>query len=258
MMEQNQQNLLNTEEKATEIDLMEIARLYLKKWWLILLVAVVAMVGAIGYTKLRITPMYQSKAMLYILTESTSVTDISNLQIGTAITGDFAIIATSKPAIDRAIQEIEAKEGITLTRGEVLGMISVENPEDTRILTIKATSSNPEYACMVANAVSNATAERVDEIIQKGQPPVVERAEVSTGPISPNVRRNAVIGFVIGAFAVCAVLLIQHLLNDHIKTEEDVEKYLGAVTLVSIPYIKNRGNKAEELRQQKGESREQR
>lgn len=254
-MEQNQ-NYTQTDAKVTEIDLIEVARVFLRKWWLIAIAAVIGALLAGVYTKFFVTPMYQSQSMLYILPNTTSVTSVADLQIGSAITGDFVIIAKSKPTVDSAIKSIALEEGIQLTRGEVLRMITVENEEDTRILRIKATSANPKYASVVANAMAEATAERMAVITKKDPPTTVEQAEPALAPISPSLSKNVVIGFVIGAFLVCAVLLIQYLMNDHIKTEEDIEKYLGEVTLVSIPFIKNRGNKVEELKAQKGEKRE--
>ena len=41
----------------------------------------------------------------------------------------------------------------------------------------------------------------------------------------------------------------------NIKTEEDVEKYLGEVTLVSIPYIKAKAEKKDEKKAQLGGKR---
>ncbi len=254
-MEQNQNNV-QTNTQVTEIDLIEVARVFLRKWWLIVIAAVIGAIFAGVYTKFFVTPMYQSQAMLYILPNTTSITSVADLQIGMEITGDFVIIAKSKPTVDSAINAIALEEGIQFTRGEVLGMISVANDEDTRILRIRATSANPEHASIVANAMAEATAERMAVITKKDPPTTVEQAEPALGPISPSMSKNVVLGFAIGAFLVCAVLLIQYLMNDHIKTEEDIEKYLGEATLVSIPFIKNRGNKAEELKAQKGEKRE--
>lgn len=238
-----------------EIDLIDLAKTLLKKWWLISGAAIIGMVAAILITVFTITPMYQSQAMLYVLTNTTSVTSVADLQIGSAITGDFAVIATSKPVIDKAIDSIDRDEGITFTRAEIKGMLTVTNLEDTRILVIEAVSADAEYARMVANAVADATAERMAEITKKDPPTVVERAETSKAPISPSLPKNAVLGFLIGAFLVCAVLVVRYMLNDNIKTEEDVMKYLGEVPLVSIPILKNKGNKVDELKQQRGDKR---
>lgn len=249
----NEKQIFETDD--IEIDLIDLAKTLLKRWWLISGAAMIGMVAAILVTVFTITPMYQSQAMLYVLTNTTSVTSVADLQIGTAITGDFAVIATSKPVIDKAIDSIDREEGVTFTRAEIKGMLKVTNLEDTRILVIEAVSADAEYASMVANAVADATAERMAEITKKDPPTIVERAETSKAPISPSLPKNAVLGFLAGALLVCAVLVVQYMLNDNIKTEEDVMKYLGEVPLVSIPMLKNKGNKADELKQQRGDKR---
>ena len=249
----NKQYLENEE---MEIDLIELVHVLLHKWWMILIVALAGFAIAVGYTKFAVTPMYESKAMLYVLPNTTSVTSVADLQIGMAITGDFEVIATSKPVIDKAIQTIQVEEGLKLKRSDIQGMVTVENMEDTRILVIKATSADPKKACMVANAMAEATAVRMAEITKKDPPTTVEMAEVAKSPISPSMTKNAALGFLLGAVLVCGVLVVQFLLNDNIKTEEDVEKYLGESTLVSIPLIRAKvDNKKDELNKQKGDKR---
>ena len=250
----NERQIIEHEEM--EIDLIELLHVLLRKWWLILIVALVGFAASVGYTKFMVTPMYQSQAMLYVLPNTTSVTSVTDLQIGMAITGDFEVIATSKPVIDKAIQTIQVEEGLKLKRSDIQGMVTVENMEDTRILVIKATSADPKKACMVANAMAEATAVRMAEITKKDPPTTVEMAEVAKTPISPSMTKNAVLGFLLGAVLVCGVLVVQFLLNDNIKTEEDVEKYLGESTLVSIPLIRAKvDNKKDELNKQKGDKR---
>lgn len=242
------------ENEEMEIDLVELVMVLLHKWWLILIVALAGFAIAVGYTKFAVTPMYESTAMLYVLPNTTSVTSVADLQIGSAITGDFEVIATSKPVIDKAIQAIKKDEGKKFTRSKIQGMISVENKEDTRILILKAKSADPKDACMVANAMSEATAERMAEITKKDPPTTVEMAEVSKSPVSPSLTKNAILGFLLGAVLVCGILVVRFLLNDNIKTEEDVEKYLGVTTLVSIPYIKSKADKKGDKNQQGGRS----
>ena len=43
------------------------------------------------------------------------------------------------------------------------------------------------------------------------------------------------IGAFLGIVAVSVILIVFELLNDTIKTEEDVEKYLGITVLASLP-----------------------
>ena len=158
-------------------------------------------------------------------------------------------------AVDKAIEIIEEEHDVKFSRGDSQAMISITNLEDTRILNIQATSANAEYACWVANAMAEATAERMQEITKKDPPTTVEKAEVSTHASNAGTSKYGLIGFVGGAALVCGVLLVLYLLNDNIRTEEDVEKYLGEVALVSIPYVKGKNNKGDELLKQKGAKR---
>lgn len=237
----NKNQFLETDEM--EIDLAELFRALLRKWWLIAITALLATAIAIGITKFAITPQYQSQAMIYILTKTTSVTSMVDLQIGEAITGDFEIIATSKPVIDAAIEEIKRTENVTFTRKDIKDMLTITNEDDTRILMIRATHENPEYACWVANAIADATSERMAEIMKSDPPTTVERAEVENVPVSPSLFKNAVIGFMLGAIAICGLLLVQFIMDDTIKTEDDIERYLGESTLVMIPNIKYKKDK---------------
>ena len=243
------------ENDEMEIDLVELFRVLLKKWWLILLVALVGAAAAIGITKFAITPQYQSAASLYILTKTTTVTSVADLQIGTVISRDFEVIATSKPVLDAAIEEIRDKEGIEFTRADLLSMLTVTNKEDTRILEIKAVSDDPRYACLVANAVMDATAKRMSEIMKSDPPTTVERAEEAKMPFSPSVSKNAMLVFLAGAVLVCGILAVLFLMNDNIKTETDVEKYLDETTLAVIPFVKKRGKaKGEQAQPQRSKA----
>ena len=159
-----------------EIDLGALLQTLLRKWWLIAICAIIGAGLALGGTVLFITPKYESQAMLYILNKTTSVTSLADIQIGSALTADFEVIATSKPVIDGAIESLKKEEGKTFTRKEIANMLSVTNKDDTRILVITATSENPQDACIVANAVAENTGIKKGDILNTDPPTTVENA----------------------------------------------------------------------------------
>mgnify|MGYP002783389529 CR=1 FL=1 len=231
-----------------EIDLGALFHVLIRKWWLIAICAIMGGVIALGGTALLITPKYESKAQLYILNKTTSVTSLADIQIGSELTADFEVIATSKPVIDAAIERIKEEEDKTFSRKEILDVLTVVNKSGTRILEVKAIDENPADACIIANAVAEETADR----IMKSDPPTtVESAEVSEKPVSPSLLKNTAIGILLGILLVCGVLTVRFIINDNIKTEEDVEKYLGLSTLAIVPYVKGKDKKKDELRKLK-------
>lgn len=239
-----------------DINFLEMLHVLLKKWWLILIGGLVGAIVMMLITAYLITPLYQSQAILYILSKSTSVTSFADIQIGSAVSEDLEIIATSKPVIDGAIKKIKEEENKTFTRTDIKNMLEVSNVEDTRILKIIVTSENPEDACLVANAIAETTSSQMAEIMKSDPPTTVERAEVEKKPISPSLVKNTILGAVIAGFLVCVILIIEYMLNDNIKNEEQVMKHLGVPTLVTIPYISEKDRERETARRQKGAGNE--
>ena len=227
----------NREDDEMEIDLVEVFQLMLKRWWLIIGCAVVFAAAAFGYTKLFVTPQYEASSMIYILSKTTSISSALDLQLGKQLTVDFETLATSRPVVEKVIDEL----GLDTEYETLVGSITVSNPTDTQILKISARNSDPVLARDISNAMSDATAEQIAAVMVTDKPSTVEEAVVPRYPISPNVKKNTLIAGLAGALLVMAIILLGYLLDDRIKTEEDIVKYLELNALASIPL--NRGEK---------------
>ncbi len=223
-----------------EIDLGELFAVLMKRWWLILLTTVLCGALALLGTLTLMKPKYESSAMLYILSKTTSVTSLADIQIGSELTADFEVIAKSKPVLDSAVQKLKEEDDAEFTRDELDQMISVSNISDTRILVITATSEDPTAASLVANAVAEATSEQMAYIMKSDQPTTVEQAEVSKNPVSPNLKKNLMVGLLAGIVLSCAVIVLRFLMNNTISNETDVERYLEMPTLAVVPLEKKK------------------
>lgn len=220
-----------------EVDLLELWYVLWRRWWLLLLSAIVGGAAMWAVTTRLITPMYESKATLYILNKTTSITSMADIQVGSELSSDFEVIATSKPVLDGAIEEIEDEEGLKFTRSDILRNLEVSTIDDTRLLVITVRHENPEIACIIANAVAEVTASRMAEITKSEPPTMAEWAEPSKKPASPSLIKNVVLGVVLAILFMSVVLIVSYISDDNIKTEEDVSKYLDAPTLANISFI---------------------
>ena len=97
-----------------------------------------------------------------------------------------------------------------------------------------------KLAADIANAAADAVAERISEVMVIDKPSSVEEAEKPNYPVSPNVKKNMIMGGLIGAVLAVGVFTLLFLLDDTIKSEEDVRRYLQLNTLASIPKEKKR------------------
>lgn len=227
---------LQKRNEEMEIDLLEIANVLLRKLWVLVLCLILGAAAAFGGTKLLITPQYTATSMIYILSESTSITSLTDLQLGTSLTGDFIALSKSRPVVEQVIKKLD----LDTDYGTMVNNIVIENPADTHLLKISATNPDPELAAEISNAMAEAVKEQIAEVMNTDKPNTVENAIVPGAPSSPNVKKNTVMGGMLGAMAAAAVIILLYMLDDTIKNEDDVKKYLQMNTLAAIPLEKKR------------------
>lgn len=220
-----------------EIDLLEVFHVLLHRWYLIILCAIVFGAAALGYTKVFITPQYEASSMIYILSKTTSISSALDLQLSKQLTVDFETLAKSRPVVENVIEELQ----LNTDYETLVKTINVTNPASTSILKISVQNPDAKLACDISNAMSDATANQIAKVMVTDKPSTVEEAIVPKNPVSPSLKKNTLIAALAGAFLMCAILIFRYLMDDRIKTEEDVIKYLELNTLASIPV--NKGSK---------------
>ena len=229
------------------IDLLEVGRLIWRNIWMVIIAIVLGAVLAFLVTKIFITPKYQATSTIYILSKTTSITSLADLQIGSQLAGDFEIIATTRELLEK----VSANENLGMTYEELKKEIKVTNPNNTHMLRIAVTDPDPERAAKISNAVADELREEISEVMNTDRPSTVERAVVPTARYSPSYKRNVVIGALVLAVLAIAFIIIRYLADDTIKDEDDVSKYLGIDTLAAFPLLKGTNNKTIKTKKKK-------
>lgn len=214
-----------------EIDLMWLLYALFKKLWLIIMVGVVFACGMAGYTYFKVEPTYTSSSTMLVLTKETTLTSLADLQVGSQLTKDYTILITSRPVLDKVIENLD----LDMDYKRLKKKVSIENPEDTRILSISVSMNDPELAKAVVDELAVVSSEFIGDKMEVTPPKVIEEGEVFDTKTGPSIIKNTMIGFLAGALLVCAVIVVLELLNDSIQAEEDVEKYLEVPTLAIVP-----------------------
>lgn len=227
-MSENQMIRSNDE---MEIDLVEIFYLLWNNILKILLCLVISAVVAFAYSYFMITPLYKATSKMYINTSAKAVVDISDLQISAQLRGDYKALMTSRDLLESVVRNLNLK----YSAKDLGRRITIENPADTRIITITMTSSDPVEAADVANELANRAKEKLPEIMRSEEPVIYEKAIVPTSKSSPSYTRNTMIGGLLGAIVCGGYLIVKYLMNDTIVTPDDALKYLGIQPLAVIP-----------------------
>ncbi len=197
--------------------------------------AVIGAVIALLVTMFVMKPVYKSSSMIYIFSKTTSLTSAIDLQIGSQLTVDFEILGTSRPVIERVIQELQ----LDTTYETLVKTVSVENPKGSRIIKITASNHDPKLACDIANSLAEMLAARVAEVIDTTKPSSVENAVPASRPSSPSKTKNTALGGILGMLIVIGFILVRYYSDMSLRSEEDVTKYLGLATLAEFPYEKS-------------------
>lgn len=217
-----------------EIDLIEIFYALLHKIWLIIAFTLVGLIGTALVTKFLITPQYEAKAMFYVLSDTTSISSMVDLQIGSSLTEDFIVLGTSRPVVERVIADCDLNASVEALRKAV----KVTNKSNTHILEITCTNPDPELAAEIANAFARELKAAIADTMGKDEPNTIEDAIVPKSPVKPSLFKNAALGAIIGFIIACVIIIAMHLLDDTIKTEEDVKKWLGLSVIAAVPFDK--------------------
>ncbi len=229
------------ENQEIEIDLLELLHILLGRIGLILNVGLLVAILCFFISKFIMTPVYESTTKIYILnkTESASVT-YSDVQMGTQLTKDYAELIGSRYVLEEVIQKLGLED---VDYKGLLGAVSVNTPTDTRIVSITVKDTDPVQAMKIANCIREVAGEHIQNVMDIEAVNVVETANMPISKAGPPVFRMTIIGGLVGVLLVCAVILVQYLMDDTVKSAEDVEKYLGLSTLALIPLTEEAENR---------------
>lgn len=223
----------------TEIDLIELFHFLFEKIRWILLAAVVAAVVAGIYTFYFQTPMFEATSKLYVANSRDSAINLSDLQVGTFLTKDYQEVFSTWEVHEMVSENL----GLEYTYREMQDMLSISNPKDTRILYITIRSPRATEAATLANEYASVAKTFIYDTMSTEEPKILSVALIPARPYSPNKSRTVMLGFVLGGLLMAGVFVARFLLDDKIKTPDDIMKYTGLVTLTVVPGM--RVNKTE-------------
>ena len=236
-------------EQEYEIDLKEIAIVILDRIWIVISVGIACALLAGIITKVFITPMYTSTTKLYVINKQNSENNITytDLQTGNLLTNDYIIQVKGTKVLSQVISELN----LTDTEDELASRITVSNPENSRFIVISVSDKDPVVAQQIASCVAEVSSDVVKEVMDLEKVNVAEEANLPLEKSSPNLKKNVLLGGAAGVFVSLLLIVVFYLLNDRIRTPEDVKRYLGLNTLGQIPVLENSGNTKRKQRHKK-------
>lgn len=221
------------------IDLVEVFQVIRHWLWLIVLVALACGTAAYAFSKFVLPEEFESTTKIYVLDKSgaggtNSQSTYSDLQVGMQLTKDYVELIKSRTVLEAVMKDNHLDQ--TYTYEQFAEMVNVQTPTDTRIVTITVTNHDPALAQKLADDIRKRSGELIINTMQIDAVNTYEKANYPDRKSAPSCGRWAVVAALIGTLAVSAVVIARYLLDDTIKTSDDVEKYLGLSNLALIPF----------------------
>nr|WP_294677807.1 Wzz/FepE/Etk N-terminal domain-containing protein [uncultured Blautia sp.] len=235
-------------QEEDEIDLLEI--FYALKKRLLAIIAAGLLVGCISgaFTQFAMTPLYTSMSSMLVLSKETTLTSLADIQLGTSLTSDYTVLIKSTPVLEQVIENLK----LDMTAEELSESVSINNPSDTRILEISVVNADPAMAKKLVDEIAEVSSTYIGDKMEVIPPKIIEVGKVPVVRSSPSIKKNTAIGILFGMVVCCAIITVLTIMDDTIKTEDDINKYLGISVLASVPdrkdYINEKNKKKKKNR----------
>jgi len=232
-------------EKEDVIDLRLLFRAAMSKLWLAIAVSVVVATATFIATKMFVTPMYRTSFSLYVNNSAENAKQTlssSDISASRSLASTYSEIIVSRSVLMNAAEEL----GLDKTYAELCDQVNAEKSETTELISVSVEAESPKEALELAEAIKVQAEKQISRIVIGSSMSVVDDPVLPKHQASPNSKKNAIVGAVIGFFAVMGFAVIGELIDDRVKDEQTLEERLGFSVMGTIPNV-YQAEKASEL-----------
>ncbi len=223
-------------EQETTIDLREIWEIIKKRIGLIITITLLATIASGLVSWFVLEPIYESKSSIIIgkpTEQQGEKIQYNDVMMYQKLVKTYGEIAKSYTVAERTHEALTLSEPISLQT--LRNNITVTPQSDTQIIVIRAENGHPEDAANMANTLTAEFIGEAQRLYPSENVQVMDDAQIPRSPIKPQKALNVVIAFVMGLMVSVGLAFLMEYLDTTIKTEKDIENYLGLSVIGTIP-----------------------
>ncbi|PCN47078.1 chromosome partitioning protein [Curtobacterium sp. 'Ferrero'] len=199
-----------------------------KGWVLILVLALVGVAAAAGFSLLK-KPVYSASAQVFVSTETSG--SASDLAQGNTFTQQRVLTYSNLVSTPIVLLPVISSLHLDVNADQLAKQVTATAPTSTTLISITVQDTDPVRATEIANATSQSLTNVVQDIEAtdaSGKATVkltrVKQADVPSTPVSPNVPVNVALGLLVGLALGVGIAVLRETLDNRVRTEQDVEK----------------------------------
>ncbi|WP_342436975.1 Wzz/FepE/Etk N-terminal domain-containing protein [Paenibacillus sp. FSL L8-0436] len=240
---------------AQELDLRDYFQIVRKRLWMIVSIVIVVSILAGIYSLFIKNPVYEASTKI-IVNQTPTQSTVGQLDLN-QINTNIQLINTYKEIIKTpAILDVVAKDypQFNITAEELLNKVNVSSVNNTQVMTLVVRDNSYQRAAEIVNAISLVFKQEIPSLFNVQNVSILNEAKtdppVAPGPVEPNVIMNIAIAFIFALMIGLGIAFLLEYLDDTLKTEDDIEKYLGLPTIAMITRVGQEEGKGTETQAQ--------
>ncbi len=224
-------------EEYLEIDLLQLMKALWRYAAAIMLAAILCAGAGFSLAHWVIPAKYQASALLYVNNSSFSVGNtsisLSDLSASQTLVDTYIAILRTRLTLNDVIEQA----GVDYTFEELEGMIEAKSVNGTEIFEVTVTSEDPREAERIANTIVKVLPDKIAQIVDGSSVRTVDLAVVPENRCSPSLGKYTLMGALIGLLFSCGIVVMRDLLNEQIRSEDDLLQSYDLPVLAAIPDV---------------------
>lgn len=223
------------------ISLQEIAYALKKRWKLILLITIAAILVSAILSFFVIKPKYEATTKLFIGKQESQDNNAYNnndVMMYQQLMKTYAQLVKTSDLVTKAVKSADLDYNQKDIKG-ILNNLNATPSAETQILDLSYKGGNPKDVLKLTEAITNEFIAESKELIPNGNVQVIQKPQLPEHPVSPNKTLNILIAFILGLMVGVGVVLLLEYLDNTFKSREDLEKTLDLPIIGTIPDYNN-------------------
>jgi capsular polysaccharide biosynthesis protein len=217
-----------------ELELRELIRIIRKRLWLIVLVTIIATVTSGLVSFFILTPVYQASTEILVnQTQTEGLFNQADIRTNLELMNTYSVVMTSPRILDIVIEEYTLNKSYEQLKNQ----IKIDSVKNSQVMSITVTDPNYGQAATIANAVAKTFQREIITLMNIDNVHIMAEANEMVVPsqIKPRPNLNMAIAFVLGLMSSIFLVFLLEFLDNTLKTEQDIERFLALPVLGAIP-----------------------
>lgn len=240
-----------------EINLADLFYLLLSKLHYIILLAVIGFLGGFAIAKFVLPVKYSSDVSLYVNSAATleqqmerqGIANGSDISTAKQLASTYIVILKNDEVYEevskRLLEEYHVEDlqkmfsvdftdgDPSISPGQIRSLVNITTVDNTEVIKVSCTSLNPQISADICTYISEIAPSVLIRTTKAGSVEPIGHAKVAKSPSSPNIKRTAIIGAMLGIVLAVGVIVIADLLDTRINVADDIKKRFKDIPILA-------------------------